>query len=389
MIMKLHNHIFVAVLLCLTTTSYAARGKNYTHDYFSSQGCDYAGCWFEVTTSEDFGGLRCRTKPSLRRSSKVVEIVPKGEKILALTLVVGEKKRAFFIVSRYGDYTCYMRATQSRLLFIGIEEAGYVKRSHKKEIKKLQQMLKDAGYYLGSVDGVYGKKTKQAYETYNKQVRTKLDQFYGNYDAKRECWVVPIKEDLERHYCMEITKSDIIHTKSGKRNYLLLTSDVLDNEPGHTDRCLVGLFIIRLKGTKLLAAEPEIPLGCNWGIVPKKWNLIKLAPSDYWGWQTNFAQSTQGCYQEYTIIFAPYSKMGIKELTNILVNYDNGGAGGSTEIVAKIKVDNSQINKRVFPLKVKVTGKVNGKKLKVKTWELPFDTRKWQYIEPKNWPLVE
>jgi len=118
--MKLHKFVSVAALLCLTTASYAARGPNYTYDYFRSQGCERAGCWFEVTTSEDSGGLRCRTKPSLRRSSKVVEIVPRGSQVLALTLVVGEKKRAFFRVSRHGgDYTCYVRATRNRLLFTG------------------------------------------------------------------------------------------------------------------------------------------------------------------------------------------------------------------------------------------------------------------------------
>jgi len=129
--MKLHDLVSVAILLCLTTTSYATRGLNYTHDYFRSQRCDYAGCWFEVITSEDSGGLRCRTKPSLRRASQVVEIVPKGEQILALTLVVGEKKRAFFRVFRYGDYTCYMRATQNRLLFIGKKVSNYLKSKEK------------------------------------------------------------------------------------------------------------------------------------------------------------------------------------------------------------------------------------------------------------------
>ncbi|MDM8563552.1 hypothetical protein QUF54_09380, partial [Candidatus Marithioploca araucensis] len=80
----------------------------------------------------------------------------------------------------------------------------------------------------------------------------------------------------------------------------------------------------------------------------------------------------------------------IKELTTIVVDYgDSGLVEGSTEIAAEIKVDNLQVGKRVFPLKVKVTGKINGKKLKVKTWELPFNTRKWQYVEPKDWPLFE
>ena len=174
----------------------------------------------------------------------------------------------------------------------------------------------------------------------------------------------------------------------------MLTSDVLDNKSGqangsHADAGKVGLFIIKLKGTKLLAAEPEIPLG-SWGRVPEKWNLIKLAPSDYWGWQTNYVYSNHGHYHNLYTIFAPYGKNSIKELTTILVDYNNGGVvEGYTEIAAEIKVDNLQVDKRVFPLKVKVTGKINGKKLKVKTWELPFYTRKWRYTEPKNWPLSD
>jgi hypothetical protein len=46
--------------------------------------------------------------------------------------------------------------------------------SRKKEIKKLQQTLKDAGYDIGPIDGIYGKKTRQAYEAYkqDKQAST-------------------------------------------------------------------------------------------------------------------------------------------------------------------------------------------------------------------------
>jgi hypothetical protein len=218
-----------------------------------------------------------------------------------------------------------------------------------------------------------------------------LNQVYGNYDAKRKCWVTPIEGSSESYYCMKITKSNIINTKSGKRNYLVLTSDVINKSgeeiSSHAASGKAGLFIIDLRGAKLLAAKPEIFLG-SFGMVPKEWNLIKLAPSDYWGWQTSFSYVGMGLYFNYYIIFAPYGKMGIKELTTIVADYDDSGAGGSTEISAKIKVDNLQVNKRVFPLKVKITGKINGKKLRVRTWVLPFNTRKWQYVKPKRWPLA-
>ncbi len=219
-----------------------------------------------------------------------------------------------------------------------------------------------------------------------------LNQVYGNYDAKRKCWVTPIESSSESYYCMKITKSKIINTKSGKRNYLVLTSDVINQsgEEGgsHAESGKVGLFIIKLKGTKLLAANPEIFLG-SWGRAPTEWNLIKLAPSDYWGWQTSFGYVGQGLYFEYYILFAPYGKRGIKELTTIQTHFDDSGVDGSTEITAKIKVDNSKVHERVFPLKVKITGKINGKKLRVRTWVLPFNTKKWQYVQPKRWPLAD
>jgi hypothetical protein len=290
------------------------------------------------------------------------------------------------------------------------------------EIYKAQQELSRLGYAVGVVDGIYGRKTKNALKKYQRahnlrvsgrlDAKTKallfkglkkqgkispaifrlLNKVYSNYDNNRKCWVF---KDTYYYYCMKITKSNIIHTKSGKRNYLVLTSNALDEsgkEAGiHTFGGAVGLFIIKLKNTKLLAAEPNISLGM-WGWAPEKWNLIKLGSSDYWGWQTIFHQNYSGYGATRSFIFAPYGK-GIKELTNIVLDYGDGGVmysngvEGSTEIVTKIKVDKSQVSKRVFPLKVKVTGKLNGKKLKVKTWTLPFNTRKWQYIKPKHWPL--
>ncbi len=257
--------------------------------------------------------------------------------------------------------------------------------AHKNDVKKLQQMLKNIGYNPGPIDGIYGKKTKQAYEAY-KQIRTKLHQFY-RYDNKRECWI--LREDSETHYCMKITKSNIIHTKSGKRNYLLLTGIAIDSNSGEEHFSFavngnVSLFII--EGTKILAVEPKIPSGA-WGQPLKEWNLIKLAPSDYWGWQNESLLCHHGYCRNFYVLFAPYGKIGIKKLVTIITPLDYTGVGIPTEVTAKIKIDNSQVGKRVFPLKVKIKGKVNGKKLKVKTWELPFDTKKWQYIEPKNWPF--
>jgi hypothetical protein len=98
------------------TQSRLSYSREYTDKLFNQHDCHYiyGGCLFEVTTSEDSGGLRCRARPSLRAS--VVEVVPKGHYVYATDLAIGEKRRAFFKVS-LNRQTCYIRATQSRLSY--------------------------------------------------------------------------------------------------------------------------------------------------------------------------------------------------------------------------------------------------------------------------------
>jgi hypothetical protein len=218
-----------------------------------------------------------------------------------------------------------------------------------------------------------------------------LNKVYGNYDAMRKCWIVPEEND-GGHYCMRITKSNIINTEFGNRNYLLLSSNLLDKSGTkldyHPAAGKVGLFIINLRNTKLLYAKPEISLG-SFGTPPQEWNLIKLGPSDYWGWQTYDGYESQGMISTKYLIFAPYGKRGIKQVANIPAYYSDDGTFSYSKVEAKIKVDTSQVWKRVFPLKARLTGNINGKKLRAKTWILPFNTRKWEYIPPKNWPISD
>lgn len=217
-----------------------------------------------------------------------------------------------------------------------------------------------------------------------------LNQIYGNYDNSRECWVVPSKDEPKYHYCMKITESNVINTESGKRLYLVLTGSLLDNlgedAGSHVDTGNVGLFVIELKNSKILAAESSILVGTS-GFSPEEWQLIKLAPSDYWGWMTSYSDCHQGHCGSRSLIFAPYGKTGITNLAVLVRSYEDAGAGGSTEITANISVDNLQVKRRIFPLKVSIEGIINGKKIKEKSWVLPFNIKKWEYIEPTEWPL--
>ena len=51
--------------------------------------------------------------------------------------------------------------------------------SRGEEVKKLQQTLKDSGYDVGNVDGIYGQKTKEAVEKYQKDNGLKVDGIAG------------------------------------------------------------------------------------------------------------------------------------------------------------------------------------------------------------------
>ncbi len=219
-----------------------------------------------------------------------------------------------------------------------------------------------------------------------------LNQVYGNYDSARECWVIPEKVRAEYHYCMKVKKIDLINTEQGKRNYLVLSSNLLNKEgestgfAAHVDSGRVGLFIIDLRKKRMLAANPLIVMGA-WGYSPREWSLLKLGPSDYWGWKTYIYSSHFGHVGSKTIFFAPYGKKIIKEVAAIISSYSDELNDGSTSIDVKIEVDNLEISKRMFPLKVEVTGTLKGKHLKPKTWAIPFDLKNWRYKEPRIWPL--
>ncbi|RKZ73875.1 MAG: hypothetical protein DRQ57_12985 [Gammaproteobacteria bacterium] len=118
--------------------------KEYTYEFFRQQGCEYTqnGCSFEVITSEDNGGLRCRASASVQ--SSIIEVVPKGRDVPVIDLAISDKGKTFFKVSRSGQI-CYMRATQSRFSFVGKAKST---RSAKMAVGKAEIIMTGAGVRL-------------------------------------------------------------------------------------------------------------------------------------------------------------------------------------------------------------------------------------------------
>jgi hypothetical protein len=226
-----------------------------------------------------------------------------------------------------------------------------------------------------------------------------LDRIYGRYDKVHQCWLTS-SESADQNYCMKVVKTDAIMSDTGRRTYVLTAGHAVqdDGEPesAHVLSGLVGAFVIESHGgqNELIAANRSIEVGAS-GAAPVKWGLLKLAPTDYWGWQASWGDCHQGYCGERLVILAPFGK-SIKDVAAISIRYNNdsacAGSGcseGQSSVTSKITVDTAAINAKIFPLRVSLNGTLNGRPLSPKPWSLEFDPKKWAYVPPPGWPLSE
>jgi hypothetical protein len=224
-----------------------------------------------------------------------------------------------------------------------------------------------------------------------------LTAAYGAYDKKLSCWFADDAESGQR-YCMKVDRIDKIQTKAGFRFYVLAAGDAID-EAGHPNGNhlsfgAVGAFVVedRKDATVFIASDPQIPVG-SMGNAPNKWALMQLGPDDYWGWKNTWGDCHQGyCGSRYAVL-APYGKH-IRDLAGFVASYEDTGACGDEEcqstrssLDSTLRVNTSDHTVKVFPIEVIVTGTDGGKELASKTWIMPFDPKKWRYVEPADWPL--
>lgn len=223
-----------------------------------------------------------------------------------------------------------------------------------------------------------------------------LDKVYGAYNPQQKCWVT--MDESEQHYCMTIDRTDKRETVTGNRLYVLATGTAV-NEKGEADNAhvisgLIGAFVLEEHNgqTEIIASDPKMPMG-TYGLPPTNWRLSLLGPSDYWGWQNTDGAVYQGISGSSHTLLAPYGHT-IRNLAGFWADFDDSGSccgdqNTRTNIKTQLVIDTSKNTARVYPLRVTVTGQLNGKKLKPKTWTLPFDFKKWTYREPPNWPLTD
>lgn len=227
-----------------------------------------------------------------------------------------------------------------------------------------------------------------------------LSRVYDGYDQQNACWRAR-SETPGGFCCLKIDRQDRIETASGPRLYLLLAGGCYDSEgkpeDTHVSTGLVGALVLALgQGeASILAGDPRLPMG-TWGEAPTGWTLAKLGPSDYWGWLNTLGYTGQGRTLTAYRILAPYGKR-IRDLGSefgIKASFDDAGACAeedgcpTTALETQLEIDSLQIDARVFPLEITLTGQIEGQPLAPKTWSLPFDPASWTYTEPDDWPLA-
>ncbi len=224
-----------------------------------------------------------------------------------------------------------------------------------------------------------------------------LDSVYGKHNKRQNCWLT--KDENDQGYCMKIDRIDRRNTVTGSRLYILVTGEGVD-EKGEPDIIpapigLVGAFVVEEHNGKadIIASDPKIPMGES-GIPPTNWKLSLIGPSDYWGWQNTTRTGSWDIFGTWYVILAPYGHK-IRDLADIIGRYENmttfcqndNCKRTDTLIESTLAIDTSKHSEKVYPLRITVTGTLKGKKLKPKTWTLPFNAKSWTYKEPTDWPL--
>lgn len=150
-------------------------------------------CMVPSTSSAQSTG-KTNSKVVLRKeatkNSKALQTLPVGEKVTIL-----ETSGTWYKV-RYGSFTGYLmkkyvnKASEAADASDKIEDLGSAPGimrvgDENTDVRKLQQALKILGYYDGSIDGKYGKGTKSAVESFQKDENLEVDGYAGELTVKR------------------------------------------------------------------------------------------------------------------------------------------------------------------------------------------------------------
>lgn len=228
---------------------------------------------------------------------------------------------------------------------------------------------------------------------------TKIDQalskIYSRFDKANDCWITRASTENSTSYCMKVDQYNKIRADTGEeRTYVLLAGMEISDDGSlggsHASPGLVSALIFEGSAEKLnlIASNLEISIG-QYGNAPTGWKLIKLAPSDYWGWQISAGYGEMmGASLTFGVILAPYGKT-IKQIAHIPIQINTGEVSleDKLDLESSLDINISSVNDGFYQLIAKTSGKIHGKKISKKIWNIPFDKKSWTYKKPIKWPI--
>lgn len=230
-------------------------------------------------------------------------------------------------------------------------------------------------------------------------VATLLNRAYPEYSRKLHCWIA--EQPGQGRYCMSLLRVDRLKVGDAERTYVLLGGRIVDENGqdagAHANSGLVGAFVLQEQAgqTELLAGNKAMLVG-TFGRAPETWRWTLLGPDNYWGWMTTWSDCHQGYCGTRQVIIAPYGKSMRDLAGNFAIAQDDTGTcaddackKAAPVLGAHVEIDSSQTGERVFPLRVTVSGREDGKEIAPQTLTFPFNARTWRYVPPKGWPLED
>ncbi len=220
-------------------------------------------------------------------------------------------------------------------------------------------------------------------------VKEWMNDYYSTFDENTNCrYAIGGQANLK--YCVTLEKAKQVDTKNGKRLYLLMTGDAIEESAPHASGGLVGMFVFAPEGNnkwKVVSAKPKIIMGA-WGKAPTDWTFHKFAPNK-WGFLVTTSYGMGGQFTDNFNILTP-NKQSIQH--NVITESDSyNNCEFSTiacyDLSAKLKINSKKVVNGYYPLILTVNGTDDkGKKYKNRKYQAIYKKGKG-YMAPKNYPI--
>ncbi len=220
-------------------------------------------------------------------------------------------------------------------------------------------------------------------------VKLLMNKYYSPINKSSNCRYTVGGQGKDK-YCMKVKKSKQVNTKQGKRLYLLMTGNSVE-ETARAYGGLVGMFVFAPDGKgkwKVISAKSHIEMGSS-GYAPKDWTFHQFAPNQ-WGFLTTTSFAMGGQFTEAFNIVTPNGK-SIND--NMIMKHNSYqdckfSKVACYDLSATLKINRKKVVNGYYPLILTVNGYDNetGKKYKNRKYQAIYKKGKG-YVMAKNYPL--